>query len=81
MSEYAKNIQTIEDIWKKRIELPKLTEIVRCRDCEHYESNTIIACFTRAHEIELGTCDMKLEETGKFFAVMADGFCSWGERK
>lgn len=36
MSEYAKNIQTIEDLWKKRIELQKLTEVVRCRDCKHY---------------------------------------------
>ena len=37
MSEYAKNIQTIEDLWKKRIELPKLAEVVRCIDCKHYD--------------------------------------------
>lgn len=42
MSEYAKNIQTIEDMWKKRIELP---EIVRCRECKHLNK------LSREHEV------------------------------
>ena len=66
MSEYAKNIQTIEDMWKKRIELP---EIVRCRDCvyfDKYENDEINVCYRFDNEQPI---------------VEPDGFCAWGERR
>lgn len=40
-------------------------EIVRCRDCEHYEPNTY------SHF----TCELLT------FHVQPDGFCAWGERR
>ena len=43
----------------------KLTEIVRCRDCEHYEF--------REH---LGRSYCYGE-----YATEPDGFCAWGERR
>lgn len=70
MSEYAKNIQKIDDMWKKRIELPKLTEIVRCRDCKHYMD------YEHEYEPNLGYCRFHdMEE------VRDSQFCAWGERK
>lgn len=40
-------------------------DLVRCRDCEHYEPNTY-SCFT---------CELLQ------FHVEPDGFCAWGERR
>ena len=40
-------------------------EIVRCRDCKHYEPNTY------SHF----TCELLT------FHVEPDGFCAWGERR
>ena len=40
-------------------------EIVRCRDCKHYEPNTY------SHF----TCELLT------FHVQPDGFCAWGERR
>lgn len=68
MSEYAKNIQTIEDVWKKRIELP---EIVRCRDCAY------ICNHRYANGLEWHTCGFF---DSRFAEVEPDGFCAWGER-
>lgn len=67
MSEYAKNIQTIEDVWKKRIELP---EIVRCRDCKYYMD------YEYEYEPNLGYCRLHdMEE------VKESRFCAWAERR
>ena len=68
MSEYAKNIQTIEDLWKKRIKLP---EIVRCGDCKHYDPDD------EPSDVYPDSywCD-------KLTVYMPpDGFCSFGERR
>lgn len=68
MSEYAKNIQTIEDMRKKRIELP---EVVRCMDCKHFEPDG------EPSEVYPNSywCD-------KLTVYMPpDGFCSFGKRK
>lgn len=69
MSEYAKNIQTIEDLWKKRIGLPKLTEIVRCRDCKHYD------------ESDAGCSYFVLAKNKLLHIGNPDGFCAWAERR
>lgn len=76
MSEYAKNIQTIEDLWKKRIELPKLTEIVRCRDCKHFTPQG-------THKFENGKVNVDSCEyvRGWMLQITPDGFCAWGERR
>ena len=98
MSEYAKNIQTIEDMWKKRIELrdggermseyiyasngeplanergeislARAGEIVRCRDCKHYDPND------EPSEVfpDRYWCDRLT------VYMPPDGFCSFGER-
>ena len=70
MSEYAKNIQKIEDLWKKRIELPKLTEIVRCRDCKHADE-----IMTRYAGMQYAC--MHFDDA----TVTPDGFCAWAERR
>ena len=52
-------------------------EIVRCRDCKHYDDNTI-SCDYFAHaeyDEVLGYYVDVLEP------VEPDGFCKWGERK
>ena len=67
MSEYAKSIQKIEDLWKKRIELPKLTEIVRCRDC------TGMVETWDGYECE--------RFSGEYHRAEPDGFCAWAERR
>lgn len=67
MSDYAKNIQKIEDLWKKRIGLPKLTEIVRCRDCKYLNK------LSREHEV--------YECCLTYMDVTLDGFCAWAERR
>lgn len=66
MSEYAKSIQTIEDLWKKRIELPKLTEVVRCRDCAYRGWSDAGGHFCAR---------------GIGLTVEPDGFCAWAERR
>ena len=47
-------------------------EIVRCRDCEHYDP----------HPIDGGVCFLP-DGDGDFarWEVEPDGFCKWGERK
>ena len=68
MSEYAKNIQTIEDMWKKRI---ARQEIVRCRDCKHYDPNDEPSeVFPNSYWCDRLTVYMP-----------PNGFCSWGERR
>lgn len=68
MSEYAKNIQTIEDMWKKRIELPKLTEIVRCRDCK-------FGVYGGKY------CAEGCADSWEWRNVEPNGFCAWAERR
>lgn len=78
MSEYAKNIQTIEDVWRKRIEL---SEIVRCRDCKHsYEDRRC----TSTGWVDVLVCESKQWSTSSLMpnhTVKDDGFCAWGERR
>ena len=45
-------------------------EIVRCRDCKHYEETDTMFGFDN-------TCNWWAEEP----TVDPDGFCAWGERR
>lgn len=51
----------------------KREEIVRCRDCKHYNDQEPGG--------EIGTCNLGLEDTGLVSIVEPDGFCAWGERR
>ncbi len=46
-------------------------EIVRCRDCKHYDDQ----------DGEIGTCDLGLDNLDLYSIVEPDGFCAWGERR
>ena len=46
-------------------------EIVRCRDCRHYE----------LHPGGIDACNREHEESDWYMIVEPGGFCSWGERK
>lgn len=48
-------------------------EIVRCRNCKHYND--------QEPDGEIGTCNLGLEDTGLVSIVEPNGFCSWGERR
>lgn len=56
--------------------MPKLTKIVRCRDCEHFTPKG-------THKFENGKvnadyCDYV---RGWMLQITPDGFCAWGERR
>lgn len=53
--------------------MPKLMEIVRCRDCKHYNEQEPGG--------EIGTCDLGLEDLDLCSIVEPDGFCAWGEMR
>ena len=92
MSEYAKNIQTIEDMWKKRIELRgeggggmsmKVTmcEFVHgmtCKEVCEFMSN-IVRCRDCKHSDKAYWCK-HFGSYGDLPPVTPDGFCAWGER-
>ena len=93
MSEYAKNIQTIEDVWKKRIELRE--EGVGRMSEEHayaYESGYLDGYSARESEIVRcrdcakfcnGDADYCTDDWCQEFSCQIEptGFCSWGERR
>lgn len=47
-------------------------EIVRCRDCKHYEAEP---------NGNIGGCSRDLDGTGVYSIVEPNGFCAWGEKK
>ncbi len=51
--------------WDGWSAVKRMDDLVRCRDCEHYEPNTY------SHF----TCELLT------FHVQPDGFCAWGERR
>ena len=66
--------------------IPKLTEIVRCRDCKHSYEATWPAWSNIPHDY-LDCCG-ELVETWDYYndqpnmnPVKPDGFCAWGERR
>lgn len=65
--------KVVRDGWNVRVEwdFKQREEIVRCRDCTHYDKEPVG---------ELGTCDLGLEDTGLYSIVESHGFCAWGER-
>ena len=48
-------------------------EIVRCRDCKHYND--------QEPDGEIGTCNLGLEDTGLVSIVEPDGYCAWAIRR
>lgn len=95
MSEYAKNIQTIEDLWKKRIELPReggwrMSEYITDERGEVH--GEIVRCRDCMHYRFVDRSDIFHDERhndrfclrfvdGKRMEVEPEGFCAWGERK
>ena len=59
---------------EKILVTPKLTEVVRCRDCKHYEQRAEVRkqTFTVSSE---PWCNKLVK------CVEPDGFCAWGVRK
>lgn len=53
--------------------MPKLTEIVRCRDCVKFSE--------QEPNGEIGTCELGLEDIGLVSIVDPNGFCSWAIRR
>ena len=51
--------------WDGWSAVKRMGDLVRCRDCKHYEPNTY------SHF----TCELLT------FHVQPDGFCAWGERR
>ena len=72
MSEYIVKVegQTPDAIYERQLE-----EIVRCRDCKHYEYAEVHR-FDGARRRE-PTC---ARLTGCAVETKPDGFCAWGER-
>ena len=88
MSEYAKNIQTIEDMWKKRIELRdvggRMSEYIICPHCYNPLSQSeyvkVVRCKNckYARKTDAGMdCDRHIL-CARF---NPNGFCAWGERQ
>ena len=96
MSEYAKNIQTIEDMRKKRIELREegvgrmsmkqtMCEFVNGMTCKEVAEfmGKIVRCRDCKHydESDAGCSYFVLAKNKLLHIGNPDGFCAWGERR
>ena len=93
MGEYAKNIQTVEDMWKKRIDLRdgngRMSEyIVTCdEETAAWVGNDvelmrpIVRCRDCKWSVDESRWCKRVNEFGGFtwMPIALDGFCAWGE--
>ena len=66
MTEYIITVDETKADFDGNVPISAKREVVRCRDCKHYEELP-----------GLGMCNT----LGIAFADMGDGFCAWGERR
>ena len=89
MSEYAKNIQTIEDLWKKRIGLRegggRMSDyIITCDDeVAGWVGNDVESMrpLVRCRDCRYFNAPNKCRRYGNFSRARENGFCAWGERE
>ena len=70
ISEHKRAIEekTLQDIRSDVQRWQNITEVVRCKNCKHYEKDGF-------------SCAMNSKDRGEWFNWYEDDFCSYGERK
>lgn len=74
-------VEDEREVYWHMTHLPVLEEIVRCRDCEHF-NDYHFKCHRPAHIIDAhGNLYWQSEGLMSVTDAGPDGYCAWGERR